>query len=147
MVATICCGYTYAHVFLLLQHFFRHQYCEQCWQSFSGDLLVAAPDRPFVGAAKQQTVGVDSFGFGMVSKLCPQGPLCPRTLEELCDLQVYHRGGLHSGRFRSREVSGRFSGRFWYPRPKTRPRKTNDLSAICESIWASDLQHNSRTPE
>ena len=27
------------------------------------------------------------------------------------------------------------------PRPKTRPRKTKDLCAICESIWASDLQH------
>ena len=36
---------------------------------------------------------------------------------------------------------------FGCPRPNFRRRKTKDLCAICESIWASDLQHNSRTLE
>ena len=46
-----------------------------------------------------------------------------------------------SGRFRSREVSGRFRDGFGCPRPNFRRRKTKDLCATCESIWASDLQH------
>ena len=39
-------------------------------------------------------------------------------------------------------VSGRFRDGFGCPRTKIRPRKTKDLCAIVESIWASDLQHN-----
>ena len=52
----------------------------------------------------------------------------------------------NSGRlFRSREVSGRFRDGFGCPRPNFRRRKTKDLCATCESIWASEL-HFARVP-
>ena len=65
---------------------------------------------------------------------------CKRTTEVACT-----RDGF--GTVSQSEVSGRFRDGFGCPRPKTRPRKTNDLCDICESIWASDLQQNSRTSE
>ena len=56
--------------------------------------------------------------------------------------------GTVSGRFRdgfgmvSKSGSiGTVLGTLLVPRPNFRPRKTSDLSATCESIWASDLQH------
>ena len=53
--------------------------------------------------------------------------------------------GTVSGWFRSREVSGRFRDGFGCPRPNFPWRKTKDLCATAESIWASEL-HFARVP-